>query len=179
MPLKIEVEEIKFQPGGGYTAVVRANRYNSKNKSINPPQGKPVQWTVQEKSETVAEFAVQVSSIAFRRRKTERPIEDIIQDARGAVQRLCREIVEQSRTKNQGQSPAVATQLVMWVRLGLNGAHLPWPPAELRLTRPQYYERLLRENKEFGSYVSPGLTLLAGTRLTLAKPGPQKPRAAP
>jgi hypothetical protein len=103
MTLKIEVEEMCFSSDGSYRAIVRANRYEKKSKSIQTGT-KPFQYTEEEKTETPAEFRINVSRVAQRARKTERPIEDIKRDAKAAVLELCREITSRLEPKPKTQN---------------------------------------------------------------------------
>ncbi len=83
---------------GDYHAIVRANRYKDKPHSTQLAT-EVFKWTEQEKTETPAVFTFRVSRIAQRVRRTERPIEDIKKDAKLAVAKLCREILDILETK--------------------------------------------------------------------------------
>jgi hypothetical protein len=100
MKLRTEVEEVHLL--GNYRAIVRVNRYEKPKKSTTFAGA--VSPEPDEKTETPAEFRITVSRHAQRIRKTERPIEDIKQEAIAGVLKLCREIVTslepQTKTEN-------------------------------------------------------------------------------
>jgi hypothetical protein len=93
MPLRVEVEGVNFLASGDYQAIVRAIRYTEKLVSENIG-GASIKSVKHENLETAAEFTIEVSRIVQRKRRTERPIDEIKVEAKSEVVRLCHEIIK-------------------------------------------------------------------------------------